>query len=195
MRAFLIILPVVVDSVKRRAILWLMLILAAAAGAVRAVDLAWRRMESSATGRARWIWSTDDVKTPHPARFTALRSIVVEEAVTDARIKIFVDRKYRVLLDGRVVGTGGMTPGDPLDVYDVSDRFPRGVHVFAIEAESPTGIGGILFALDISGHGRNAVVSDASWSIDGRPAFVWGDPPMYPWGFPKVGPTRPPGRS
>jgi len=186
MRAFLIILPAVVYSVKRRALFWLVLMVAAAAGAVRAVDLAWRRMESSATGRARWIWSTGDVKSPHPVRFTAVRSIVVEEAVTDARIKIFVDRKYRVLLDDRVVGTGGMTAGDPLDVYDVSDRFPRGVHVFSIEAESPTGIGGILFALDISGHGRNAVVSDASWSVGGRPAFVWGDPPMYPWRFPRL---------
>ena len=186
MRAFLIILPAVVDFVKRRALLWLVLIVAAAAGAARAVDQAWRRLESSETGRARWIWWSDDVKSPHPVRFTAFRSVAIEEDVTSARIKIFVDRKYRVLLDGRAVGAGGMAPGDPLDVWDVSGRFPRGLHTFAIEAESPTGIGGILFALDISGHGLNAVVSDASWTVDGRPAFVWGEPPMYPWGFPAL---------
>jgi hypothetical protein len=186
MRAFLIILPAVVDFVKRRGLLWLVLIVAAAAGAARAVDLAWRRLESSETGRAQWIWWGDDVKRPHPVRFTALRSVAIEEEVTDARIKVFVDRKYRVLLDGRVVGAGGMAPGDALDVWDVSGRFPRGVHTLAVEAESPTGIGGILFALDISGHGLNAVVSDGSWTIDGRPAFVWGEPPMYPWRFPAL---------
>lgn len=186
MRAFLIILPAVVHFVKRRALFWLVVITASAAGAVRAVDLAWRRLESSETGRARWIWATDDVKTPHPLRFTATRSIVIEETVTDARVKIFGDPQYRVLLDGRLVGAGRQAPGDALDVYDVSDRLGRGVHEWAIEAESPTGIGGVLFALDVSGHGRDAVVSDASWTIDGRPAFVWGDPPMYPWGFPPL---------
>jgi len=186
MRAFLIILPAVVDFVKRRSLFWLLLIAASAAGAVRAVDLAWRRLESSETGRAKWIWLTDDVKTPHAVRFAATRSIAIEETVTDARIRIFGDPEYRVLLDGRVVGAGRQSPGDPLDVYDVSDRLGRGVHVLSIEAASPTGIGGILFAMDVSGHGRNAVVSDASWSIDGRPAFVWGEPPMYPWGFPRL---------
>jgi hypothetical protein len=190
MRAFLIILPSVVHSVKRSSVVWLVAILAVGAASVRAVDLAWRRMENSQTGRAKWIWATDDVKVERPARFVARRSIVIEEAVTYARVKIFVDRKYRVFLDGRVVGAGGMAPGDPLDEYDVSDRFPRGIHTFSIEAESPTGIGGILFALDISGHGRNAVVSDATWAVDGRPAFVWGEPPMYPWGFPAVGRAR-----
>jgi hypothetical protein len=79
-----------------------------------------------------------------------------------------------------------MAPGDALDVWDVSGRFPRGIHTLAVEAESPTGIGGILFARDISGHGLNAVVSDGSWTVDGRPAFVWGAPPMYPWGFPAL---------
>ena len=188
MRAFLIILRAVVESVKRSAIVWLLAIAASAGAAIRAVDLTWRRLESSETGRARWIWSTDDVKTPHPVRFTARRSIVIEETVTDARAKIFVDRAYRLRLDGREIGAGGMTPGRPMDVWDLSAALPRGVHTFEIDAESPTGIGGILFGLDVSGHGRNAVVSDATWTIDGRAAFVWGEPPMYPWGFPPLPP-------
>lgn len=186
MRAFLIILRAVVESVKRSAVVWLIAIVASAGAAVRAVDLAWRRLESSETGRARWIWATDDVKSPHPVRFTARRSIVIEETVTDARAKIFVDRAYRFRLDGREIGAGGMTPGRPMDVYDLSSALPRGTHELEIDAESPTGIGGILFALDVSGHGRNAVVSDASWRIDGRRAFVWGGPPMYPWRFPQL---------
>jgi hypothetical protein len=173
-------------SVKRSSILFLLLLAVAGTSAVREVDRAWRRMESSQTGAAKWIWATDDVHSPHPVRFTATRSILIEEPITFARAKIFVDRRYRFFLDGAPVGEGGQKPGDPMDVYDLSTRFPRGPHVFAIEAESPTGIGGILFGLDISGHGRNAVVSDEKWKIGDRPAFVWGKPPIYPWLFPSV---------
>jgi len=183
MRAFLVILIVRSRFVKRSAVAGWLAVLAASAAAVRAVDLGWRRMESSATGDARWIWSTDDVRSPRPARFTATRSIVLDEAVPASNAKIFVDRAYRLFLDGRPVAEGGMKPGDPMDSVDLG-RLGRGPHVFSIEAESPTGIGGILFALDVPGRGRGALVSDASWTIAGRPAFVWGEPPMYPWGFP-----------
>lgn len=184
MRAFLLILIVRSLPVKRSAVAVWLAVAAASAAAVRAVDLRWRRMESSVTGDARWIWSTDDVKSPAPTRFTAIRSIALEEGAPGARVKIFVDRAYRLLLDGVPVGSGAMKPGDPMDVWDLAGRLTPGTHVFAIEAASPTGIGGILFALDMPGRGRGALVSDASWRIGGRPAFVWGSPPMYPWGFP-----------
>jgi hypothetical protein len=62
-----------------------------------------------------------------------------------------------------------------------------------IEAESPTGAGGILFHLDLPGAER--VDSDATWRVSpseaelargaGTPAAVWGRPPMYPWGYPR----------
>ncbi|HKB70259.1 MAG TPA: hypothetical protein VKH46_05400 [Thermoanaerobaculia bacterium] len=169
--------------VKRSAMAGLLAIAASAAAAARAVDLAWRRMESSATGRARWIWATDDVRSPQPARFTASRSVALDADVPGARARIFVDRAYRLFLDGRLVGAGGMRPGDAMDSFALP-ALARGVHTMAIEAGSPTGIGGILFALDLDGAGRNAVVSDSSWKVGGRPVFVWGDPPMYPWGFP-----------
>lgn len=148
-------------------------------------------MESSETGRARWIWATDDIKSPHPMRFRASRSILIDEKIASARAKIFVDRSYRLILDGEVVGSGGQKLGDPLDLVDLSTRLAPGTHEFVIEAESPTGVGGILFALDLSGYGRNAVVSDASWTVDGKPVFVWGDPPMYPWGFPQIAKPKP----
>jgi hypothetical protein len=173
-------------SVKRISILWAIAIAAAGAAAIRSVDLSWRRMESSETGRARWIWATDDVKKPHPVSFRASRSIWIDERIASARAKVFVDRSYRLFLDGDFVRSGGQKPGDPLDVIDLSNRLPLGAHELVIEAASPTGIGGILFALDLSAYGRNAVVSDSSWKVDGRPAFVWGEPPMYPWRFPRL---------
>jgi hypothetical protein len=186
MRAFLLILIVPSLSVKRRSLAaWIAVALASAAAA-RAIDRGWRRMESSATGDARWIWSTDDVKAPAPARFTASRSIVLDADAPGARAKIFADRSYRLFLDGGAVGAGTMKPGDPMDVWDLAGRLTRGSHLFTIEAESPTGIGGVLFALDVPGRGRGVLVSDSSWTIGGRPAFVWGAPPMYPWGFPAL---------
>jgi hypothetical protein len=185
MRAFLLILIVRSRFVKRSVLAAGLAAACASAAALRAVDLGWRRMESSVTSDARWIWSRDDVKTPAPARFTATRSIAVDADAPAARAKIFVDRSYRLFLDEKSVGSGSMRPGDPLDVWDLGGRLTRGTHLFAIEAESPTGVGGILFALDLPpGRGRGALVSDGSWSIAGGPAFVWGAPPMFPWGFP-----------
>ena len=172
--------------VKRSSILWSIAVAVAAAAAIRAVDLSWKRMESSETGRARWIWATDDVRAARPIGFRASKSVVVEQPVGQARAKIFVDRSYRLLVDGAVAGSGGQKPGDPLDVVDLTGRLAPGLHEIAVEAGSPTGIGGILFSLDLAGVGRNAIVSDGSWTVEGRPVFVWGDPPMYPWGFPAL---------
>jgi len=174
------------NSVKRISVLWAVAIAVAGAAAIRAVDLSWRRMESSETGRARWIWTAEDIKTAHAIGFRASKSVVIGEPIASARAKIFVDRSYRFLVDGAVVGSGGQRPGDPLDVFDLPGGLAPGEHELAIEAGSPTGIGGILFSLDLTGYGRNAVVSDGSWKSDGKPVFVWGDPPMYPWGFPAL---------
>jgi hypothetical protein len=143
-------------------------------------------METSQTGRAKWIWITGGLAAPRPVRFRATRSVLIEERITYARAKVFVDPGYRLFLDGALVGAGQMRPGDPMDVYDLSTRFPQGEHEFVIEAGSESGLGGILFGLDISGHGRNAIVSDASWRIAGRLPFVWGEPPIYPWRFPAL---------
>ncbi len=184
MRAFLVILIVRSLPVKRKVLAAALAMGAASAAGVLAVDLGWRRMESSVTGDALWIWSTDDVKSPAPSHFTATRSFALSSDAPAARVKIFVDRAYRLVLDGRAVGSGGNRPGDPLDVWDLPEGLRRGTHVFTIDAASPTGIGGILFALDVPGLGRGVLVSDATWTIAGRPAFVWGEPPMYPWGFP-----------
>src|SRR5258706_2892190 len=114
-------------------------IVAAGAAAIRSVDLAWRRMESSETGKARWIWATGEVKPPHPIRFRASKSILIEQRIESARAKIFVDSSYRLFLDGSWVKTGGQRPGDPLDVVDLSPRLTPGAHEITLEAGSATG--------------------------------------------------------
>ena len=184
MRAFLLILTAPLHSVKRASLAgWIAIVVAAMASA-RAIDLAWKRTESSETGRARWIWATDDVKTENPATFIASRSFSLSVPAPVARAKVFVDRSYRLVVDGRLVGAGGMKPGDPIDTIDLPGGLAAGDHTIAIEGASPSGIGGILFALDLPGAGRAVVVSDAAWTVGGKPVFVWGEPPMHPWGFP-----------
>lgn len=185
MPAFLLILNAVLNSVKLRSAVWIAGLAVAAAAAIRAVDLDWRRMEISTTGRAKWIWITDDVKVPRPVKFSATRSFLLDRPLAGAKARIFVDRSYRLFLDRVLIGAGGQKPGDPMDAYDLSRKFGAGRHDLVIEAESPTGIGGILFGLDLELLGRNAVVSDESWSVDGHAPFVWGMPPIYPWDFPE----------
>ena len=186
MRAFLLILIVRSVFVKRSAAAAWLAVLAAAAMAARAADLEWRRLESSAAGDARWIWSTGEVRAARAARFTATRPFTLDAAAPAARAKIFVDGAYRLSLDGRFLGRGAMRAGDAMDAFDLPGGLAAGAHVLAIEAGSATGIGGILFALDLAGRGNDALVSDGSWTVGGRPAFVWGRPPMYPWGFPRL---------
>jgi hypothetical protein len=176
--------------VKRSSIVWALAIAVTGAAAIRAVDVAWRRMESGETGKARWIWATwDDVKTlqtPHPVLFRASKSIRIDRRVERARAKIFAGPTYRLFVDGVLVAAGGQKPGDPLDVVDLPNGLAAGNHEIEIEAASASGVGGVLFSLDLSDYGRNAVVSDGSWKVGDRPVWVWGEPPMYPWRFPRL---------
>ncbi len=72
----------------------------------------------------------------------------------------------------------------------------EGENRVTIEAASPRGVGGILFSLDVEGLGRDALFTDGGWRVDlSRGAIsgggryrpvVWGRPPQYPWGYPRM---------
>jgi hypothetical protein len=149
-----------------------------------------------ATGGAEWIWYTNRVPEAHPITFVATRDFVLDRAPEHALAKVFVDRGHVLYVNGTRAGSGTQRPGDPLAVYQVASLLKTGINRIAIEAESPTGIGGILFSLDVHLSGRDAVVSDGRWRVDlareavevgarYRPA-VWGRPPQYPWGYPRI---------
>jgi len=148
------------------------------------------------TGRAEWIWYTDLVQEPHPIAFVATRDFVLERAPERALAKVFVDREHVLWINGTRVGSGSHGPGDPLALYEVGPLLKVGINRVAIEAGSPTGIGGVLFSLDVAQMGRDAVVSDGGWRVDlSRDALasgaryraaVWGRPPQYPWGYPRM---------
>lgn len=151
---------------------------------------------SLSTGRAEWIWYTGRIPEPRPLRFYATRDFELAQAPGRAFAKLFVDREHALYVNGRRAGGGSQHPGDPLAVYDLTPLLKGGTNRVAIEASSPTGIGGVLFSLDLDAYGRDAVFSDGRWRVDldseairdggrYRPQ-VWGSPPQYPWRYPRL---------
>jgi hypothetical protein len=149
-----------------------------------------------ATGRAEWIWYTSSMPVPRPLRFWATRDFELPEKPGRATGKVFVDREHVLFVNGARAGGGAQRPGDPLALYEVAPLLHEGSNRLMIEAASPTGIGGVLFSLDIENFGRGALVSDGGWRVELRhPAVsrgrryrpvVWGRPPQYPWGYPRM---------
>jgi hypothetical protein len=142
------------------------------------------------TGRAEWIWYSSRVPKPVPLRFYAVRELTLKAAPTRATARVFVDRAHTLDVNGQRAGAATQRPGDPLAVYELAPFLHPGLNRLVIEASSPTGIGGILFALDLQGE---TLVSDGRWRVGRDSALkagayrpvVWGSPPMYPWGYPR----------
>ncbi|MEP6801343.1 MAG: hypothetical protein ABJC07_05370 [Acidobacteriota bacterium] len=140
---------------------------------------------------AKWIWFSGSPERG-PARFTARASVSLSKPPGRAVAHVFIDRRYTLWVNGVLAATGGHTPGDTASRVDVASLLRAGGNVVSVLAESPDGMGGLLFALDC-GPGSPVLVSDASWSIepDGpgggsrhpRAAVVLGKPPLAPWGW------------
>ena len=147
-----------------------------------------------ATGGAHWIWYPRDSTEPAPLKFYAERDFDLEAVPAQALARVFVDRRGVLFVNGSRFEVGQARPGDALRAFDVARALRAGNNRILIEAESPTGPGGILFALDLSR--RNQVVSDRGWRValtepvlrrgEGVPALVWGRPPMWPWKYPRL---------
>jgi len=148
---------------------------------------------SLVTGAARWIWFSLNIDEARPLRFFTQRDFTLEAVPASAKAKLFIDRRGSLIINGSRFVISEQRPGSRLRVLEVAPTLVTGVNRTVIEAESPTGAGGILFCLDLP-EGRR-VVSDRSWRVSlsqavlarggGAPAGVWGKPPMYPWGYPK----------
>jgi hypothetical protein len=178
------------------AVLYAIVTLVVAAAAIRAVVAAHEDREWSATGAASWIWCSSGPTQERPVRFFATRDFVLPQTWGRATAKVFVDSAHVFFVNGVVAGRGAQSPGDPLALYRVERLLKPGVNRVAIEASSASGIGGILFSLDVDAYGRDAVVSDGGWRVDfsasavasgGRyRPMVWGKPPQTPWGYPRM---------
>ena len=109
-----------------------------------------------------------------------------------AKALLYVDRRGVLSVNGSRFPATEQRPGSPLAVLEIAPALVAGGNSLVIEAESPTGAGGILFHLDLP---EGSVDSDASWRVGpadsdlarggSAPAVVWGRPPLYPWGYPR----------
>jgi len=150
-----------------------------------------RRARANGFAGARWVWiSAAPERTP--VCFSAVREFSLPAVPSRAIARIFVDPRFALWLNGSLAGEGGERPGDPPAELEVARFLRRGKNTVAIVAESPDGVGGILFSLE-TGTESAAVVSGPDWSIDpsgrslspsgSRRAAVLGRPPLYPWGY------------
>lgn len=166
------------------------LALAAAAG----VLALWRARQDRtflSTDRARWIWYTREIGEPGPLRFRAWKDFSLEAVPAKAPARVFGDRDWELEVNGRGVAAGTQKPGDPLRVVDLAPFLRAGQNRIVIEAGSVSGVGGVLFWMGDAGSG---VASDGTWFVERtpagteppHPAAVWGRPPMYPWGYPRL---------
>ncbi len=156
----------------------------------------WRAREDRRflmTGPARWIWYTRQIRQPAPLRFRAWKEFRIDSAsAASAPARLFGDCAWSLEVNGQRVAEGAQKPGDPLVALDLVRYLRPGGNRVEIEASSVNGVGGLLFWMN-SGGGR-LVVSDGSWRVERIPrdpegsrfAVVWGRPPMYPWGYPRL---------
>jgi hypothetical protein len=178
------------------ALFYALVLLVAGAAAVRALVRAHADRMSLTTGRAEWIWYSSRIPEPRPLRFWATRDFELPRKPGRALAKVFVDREHVLYVNGARAGGGTQKPGDPLVLYEVAELLVEGANRLALEAASPTGVGGALVSLDVEGFGRDALVTDSAWRVDLQPAalteggryrpVVWGRPPQHPWGYPRM---------
>jgi hypothetical protein len=175
------------------AVLFLLAFLIVAGAALLAGARAMRDRSRLVTGRASWIWLALDIDEPKPVRFYARRDFTIARAPVSAKALLFVDRRGVLSVNGSRFPSTEQRPGSPLAVFEIGPVLVPGDNSLVIEAESPTGAGGILFHLDLPE--GTSIDTDASWRValsesglargGGARAAVWGRPPMYPWGYPK----------
>lgn len=145
------------------------------------------------TGPARWIWCTRPLGEPRPVRFRAWKDFRIDGSPpARAPARLFGARDWILEVNGESVASGTQGPGDPLRVVDLAPRLRSGENRISIETGSLDGAGGLLFWMDLGG--GKILASDGTWRAQRLPfgsepehaAIVWGRPPMYPWGYPRL---------
>jgi hypothetical protein len=174
------------------AVLFLLAFVIVAGAALLTGTRAMRDRSRLVTGGASWIWLALDIDEPKPVRFYARRDFTIARVPASAKALLYVDRRGVLSVNGSRFPATGQRPGSPLAVLEIAPALVAGGNSLVIEAESPTGAGGILFHLDLPE--GTSIDSDAGWRVGlsesdiarggGARAAVWGRPPMFPWGYP-----------
>ncbi len=188
-----------VPRTRPRAALRALLAIAVVIAAAAAVNAWHRRSEERRnlrTGSAEWIWYSRAGRLPRALHFYAFRDWDLAQAPRRARALVFAGPEGALWIGGARVATLRQHPGDPLAAVEVAPHLHAGRNRVVVEAASPNGIGGILFTCEGEGIEPDAIASGRAWRVSldageaergsGTPAIVWGRPPQYPWGWPRV---------
>ena len=115
-------------------------------------------------GVGAWIWApeTYDKQT---CRLWRSFDIPAGGKVLKAQLHIGVDNGYRVMLDGRELGTG--SDWRSITEYDISLLLDPGRHVLAVEAFNDNREAGMLFGLriELADGGVIMIPSDLNWRV------------------------------
>ncbi len=172
--------------------------LLAAALALVVVHRFWIKELSHATGRAQWMWVTDQFHRLAPAGGLFVANFTLASPPREALLKVCGDREYVVYANGTPAACGWSRPGFRLDLYDIGHLLRQGENVLAVEVRSPTPVGGVLLALDVVGVGANVLASGPAFVLrrhfslsarepDDLPVpLLLGRPPRQPWGYPRL---------
>ena len=121
-----------------------------------------------------WIWGPE---TYDKQTCRLWRSFEIPEGgeVKEALLRISVDNGYRLILDGREIGTG--SDWRSITEYDISQLLRSGHHVVAVEGFNDNREAGLQFGLKIElVDGRVVeVLSDTEWRVAPRRDSDWAE--------------------
>lgn len=115
-------------------------------------------------GVGAWIWAPE-TRDKQTSRFWRAFDIPRGATVARAQIHIGVDNGYRLMLDGRELGTG--SDWRSITEYDISLLLNPGRHVLAVEAFNDNREAGMLFGLivELTDGRMIQIPSDTRWRI------------------------------
>jgi hypothetical protein len=136
-------------------------------------------------GVGSWIWApkTSDKQT---CRFWRSFEIPPGATVARAQLHIGVDNGYRLMLDGRELGTG--SDWRSITEYQIGLLLDPGLHVLAVEGFNDNREAGMLFGLRIELAGGRVITipSDTNWRVAPADERGWDRKQEAPASWPKA---------
>jgi len=127
--------------------------------------------------KARWIWSSHGGRERN-VYYCFRREFTLDDPPDKAELRITADTRYRLTINGSLVGDGPPFSQPYLTYYDERDVGPllaAGANVLAVVVHhlgtAPDIRGGFLMELDVDG--ETVAVSDRSWRV--RKADAWAE--------------------
>jgi len=120
-----------------------------------------------------WIWKPSASGTSNHAYLRKKFDIKTSAAITRAQLKITVDNRYQLYINGKHVGTHDNW--QDVKSYDVSNILKPGSNLIAIEGDGDGGIDAFLMGLIIEAADGKVIEisSDGSWKVSETVSNDW----------------------